>query len=73
VLSRGSGHDVVQDFQSGVDHIDLSAWHVRSAGRLLASAVESGGNTTITLSPTDSIELDGVHLSQLHSSDFILR
>jgi len=73
VLSRGSGHDVVQDFQSGVDHIDLSAWHVRSVGRLLASAVESGGNTTITLSPTDSIELDGVHLSQLHSSDFILR
>jgi hypothetical protein len=40
---------------------------------LMASAFESGGSTIITLSSTDTIELAGVDLSQLHSGDFIVR
>jgi hypothetical protein len=39
----------------------------------MASAFESGGSTTITLGSTNTIDLAGMQLSQLHSGNFIVR
>src|SRR5262249_54914103 len=70
VFGAASGNDVIQDFQPGTDHVDVSAWAIPDFNTLMASASESNGSTTITLSPTDAIHLAGVHKSDLHSADF---
>ncbi len=66
VFSHGAGHDVVTDFDTTSDIIDLSG----TDGFLSYTLAQSGNDVTITLSQDDVITLKNVQLSDLHDGNF---
>ena len=71
VFDRGTGGDVIGDFQAGVDRIDLSAFF-SSFAQVTANMVEVNGATGINLGNGDTIVLLGVGNGALDVDDFIL-
>ncbi len=71
VFERGTGGDVIGDFQAGVDRIDLSAFFT-SYVQVTANMVEVNGATGINLGNGDVIVLLGVGNAALDADDFIL-
>jgi len=71
VFERGTGGDVIGDFQAGVDRIDLSAFFT-SYAQVTANMVEVNGATGINLGNGDVIVLLGVGNAALDADDFIL-
>ena len=73
-FSPGGGHDTVREFAAGAggdDVLDISTFDgVFTLNDVLALATDDGVNTLISLSPTDSILLEGVRASQLDAGDF---
>ncbi|CAN5269072.1 hypothetical protein BH10PSE14_BH10PSE14_17950 [soil metagenome] len=71
VFEHGTGADVIGDFTAGTDRIDLTAigytWQ-----QVQNSLHENGGNTAIDLGGGDLVVLNGVAMSSLNASDFIL-
>lgn len=65
VFSLGSGADKITDFEPGIDHIDLTGYHL-AAKALVIRDIDNHHDTLITLSPHDSIVLAGIHANQLH-------
>ncbi|WP_448660078.1 calcium-binding protein [Sphingomonas sp. CJ99] len=72
VFARGTGGDVIGDFQSGTDRIDLSAFGFASFAAVQAAMGENGGTAFIDLGNGDFIVLNGVAMSTLGAGDFIL-
>lgn len=72
VFSPGSGRDVVRDFESGVDKIDLTAYGLDGIDDILANAVERNGNTEFILSSEDGFRLDDMLAGDLSLGDFII-
>jgi Ca2+-binding RTX toxin-like protein len=72
VFERGTGGDVIGDFQRGTDDIDLSAFGFTSFAQLQARFVQDGSVGGIVLGNGDVIVLHNVQMSQLTVNDFIL-
>jgi Ca2+-binding RTX toxin-like protein len=80
VFAANSGHDTIYDFQTNLDHIDLSAlastvtqsslcnW---MTDHVLANPLNSA-DTLITLDAGNTILLHNVAYTSLHASDFIV-
>jgi hypothetical protein len=62
----GDGHDIVADFELGVDHIHVSGLSGAEAQSILANATaDADGNAVLHLGAEDSITLQGVDVAQL--------
>jgi Ca2+-binding RTX toxin-like protein len=72
VFERGTGGDVVGDFVSGTDRMDLSDFSIASFSALQSRFVQVGSNGAIRLDGGDMIVLLGVQMSTLTAGDFIL-
>ncbi|MEO7689450.1 MAG: calcium-binding protein [Sphingomonas sp.] len=73
VFDHSTGQDVVGDFSSGVDKLDLSAFGFASFQDVQnASHDDGGGDLVIDLDNGDTVTLMGVTTSQLQSGDVIL-
>ncbi len=69
VFKTGGGKDVVTDFTTA-DFVKLSVAGVTNWASLLSHATEVGGDTVLTFG-SDSLTLQGVHIAQLQSSEFL--
>jgi len=72
VFDLGTGQDMVSDFASGTDKLDLSAFGFADFTAVQAATHDVGGNAVIDLGGGDSVTLTGVTSSQLQSGDVIL-
>nr|WP_310523070.1 calcium-binding protein [Polymorphobacter sp.] len=72
IFERGTGGDVIGDFQAGVDKISLTGLGFTSYAQLQANFVEVAGTTAINLGQGDFIVLNGVTNAALTAADFIL-
>jgi Ca2+-binding RTX toxin-like protein len=70
-FERGTGGDVIGDFQAGVDKIRLVGLGFTSFAQVQAAMVENGGTTAINLGQGDIVVLNGVTNAQLSAVDFI--
>lgn len=67
-------YDIVFDFETGRDHIDVTAYHVASAAAVLARGVDDGqGNSYFVLGDGfDFVYLIGVPKSAVTAADFLI-
>jgi beta-glucanase (GH16 family) len=71
VQAAGMGSDVIYNFQSS-DTIRLPGYGITSFSQLQSDMKQVGANTLITLSPTQSLLLEGVTAAKLTSNNFQL-
>jgi Ca2+-binding RTX toxin-like protein len=71
VFERGTGGDVIGDFEAGVDKIRLVGLGVANFAQVQALFVENGGNTGILFGQGDLVVINGVTNAQLSAVDFI--
>ncbi|MCK2057157.1 family 16 glycosylhydrolase, partial [Methylobacterium sp. 37f] len=73
VLTKGTGHDVVTDFVSGIDHIQLNNYpQFASFTSLQAAMTQVGADVVLNLGEGDSLTLRNMTVSGLKSADFWL-
>lgn len=72
IFTTGGGEDVVTDFLSLTDLLDVSDFGFSSAAEVLAATNNDNGSAVITLSVGESVTLDGVLKESLDPADFIL-
>jgi Ca2+-binding RTX toxin-like protein len=70
-FERGTGGDVIGDFQVGADKISLIGLGFASYAALQPNIFQVGGNTGINLGQGDFIVLNGVSNAQLSAADFL--
>ena len=68
VYSTGNGNDTIEDFQNGLDKIDVSGTGITSFSNLTITA--TAGNVIIGVAD-GTITLTGVTIGIVHTSDFI--
>ena len=71
-FERGDGRDVIEDFQDGLDRIDLDDFDFRSAAQALSHAVQVGDDVRFEFGAGGALRLVDVELRALGASDFIL-
>jgi Ca2+-binding RTX toxin-like protein len=71
-FGTGSGQDFVNDFVSGTDRLDLTAYGFADFAAVQAATTDVGGNAVIDLGGGNSITLVGVLAAQLQSTDVII-
>jgi Ca2+-binding RTX toxin-like protein len=72
-FSKGTGLDIVADFQVGVDRLDLSAFGLGSLADVKARMVQVGADISLSLPDgADTVILIGVSLGSLTDADLIL-
>lgn len=71
VFERGTGGDVIGDFQVGVDKIRIDGVY-GSFAELQSHMVDNGGTTAIDLGSGDMVVVVGVAMSSLGAGDFVL-
>ena len=71
-----SNADMITDFATGLDHIDLRAFSEVDSSNIASwlgtHAASAGPDTLITLDVDHTITLKGVTVASLHASDFIV-
>ncbi|MDQ2089264.1 hypothetical protein NO357_05040 [Marimonas arenosa] len=72
VFSADGAFDKINNFEDGVDLIDVSAYGFASADDFLSTAYEVNGDTYIVLGDGDVLRLDDVALANVTAEDFIL-
>ena len=80
VFAPGNGHDIITNYQAGLDHIDLQAFaNVSSASIaswLASAATQQGNDTLLNLDPLHpgqhTILLQNVQKSAITVNDFVL-
>jgi Ca2+-binding RTX toxin-like protein len=72
VFEPGTGGDVIGDFVSGQDKIDLSAYGAMTFNQLKTLFVQNGNVGAIQMTNGDVIVLHNVTMNLLTASDFIL-
>jgi Ca2+-binding RTX toxin-like protein len=70
VFSPPNGHDTINDFQPGKDHIELDGFGFGSFNDVANDIQYNANGALITFDPNDSIVVVGVN--HLNASDFIL-
>jgi Ca2+-binding RTX toxin-like protein len=72
VFSTGDGHDVIADFETIDEHVDLRKWKpVESYDNLLSHAKDEDGGVMITFGK-DSLFLDHIAKDELRESHFLI-
>ena len=72
VFAHGHGNDVIYDFTSGSDRIDLTAFsEFRDFEDLTITSDDSGVTIDLTTYGGGTILLDGLTMSQLNAQDFV--
>ncbi len=71
VFDRGTGGDVIADFERGVDRIDLSAFGPMTFTQLQTLFVQDGTVGGIQLTTGEVVVLHNITMSQLTAADFI--
>jgi Ca2+-binding RTX toxin-like protein len=72
LFGRGTGGDVIGDFQHGVDRIDVRAFGIASFAQLQSAFIQNGSTGAINLGGGDFIVLQNVTMSILTAADFVL-
>lgn len=72
VFGVGTGQDIVGDFVSASDKLDLSAFGFADFAAVQAATHDVGGNAVIDLGAGDTVTLTGFLTAQLQSGDVIL-
>jgi Ca2+-binding RTX toxin-like protein len=70
VFRAGLGQDTVTDFTAGHDVLEFRDGVFADAASALAAATTSGNDTIITIDATNSVLLQNVALTSLHTGDF---
>jgi Ca2+-binding RTX toxin-like protein len=70
IFTKGTGGDVIGDFEIGVDHIDLKDFGITSFTELQTRFVQDGNVGGIVMDNGDVIILQNVMMSQLSAVDF---
>lgn len=72
VFNTGSGHDTVNDFEKGIDRIDLRGFEaITSFADLKQHHLTDNGNDLVIDAGGDALSLLFVDKADLHASDFI--
>ena len=71
VFERGTGGDVIGDFQPGIDKISIVGMGFGAFTQLQMAFVQNGDTTAINLGQGDLIVLNGVASASLSAADFI--
>ncbi len=72
VFERGTGGDIIGDFASGTDRIQLTGLGFANFAAVQAASGQNGGTSFINLGQGDFIILNGVAMASLQAGDFIL-
>ncbi len=72
VFERGTGGDVIGDFQAGTDKIDIRGLGFSSFAQVQANLSQVGGTSALNLGSGDFIVLNGVANAALTAGDFLL-
>ena len=72
VFGHGTRKDVVGDFVTGTDKLDLTAFGFSDFAAVQAATHDVNGNAVIDFGSGDSVTLTGVLKAQLHSGDVII-
>lgn len=72
VFGTGSGQDIVGDFVSGTDKLNLAAYGFADFAAVQAATSDVGGNAVINLGGGNNVTLNGVLTATLQSGDVIL-
>jgi serralysin len=72
LIEAGDGRDVISDFQAGIDTISLRIAGVGSYSELSGLMMQSGRDTVINLSASQSLTLTNVDRATLSAADFAL-
>ena len=72
VFQAGDGHDLVKDFDSGEDMLNLTAFGFADAAAVLALATETGRGLRLDLAEDSVVMLKGLEAGELLESDLIL-
>lgn len=72
VFAAGHGRDMITDFATGIDRIDLSAFGTRfgSFAKVMAATQQVGDTVVIATGATTAIVLNGVQRASLGADDF---
>jgi Ca2+-binding RTX toxin-like protein len=71
-FERGEGADRIEDFQNGLDRIDLHHFDFRSAAQALSYADQVGDDVYFAFGSGGALRLVDTSLSELGASDFVL-
>lgn len=72
VFSTGFGSDVVNDFQNGMDKVDISAWTgLDSFADLLSDHLSVDDGDVLIQNGSDTLRLENVTVNQLDPTDFV--
>ncbi len=72
VFQPGYGDDFVEDFEAGIDTVQLVTMGVGDFASLMAMASDATGDTVIDFGGGDTVTLIGVEIDDLSAGDFIL-
>lgn len=69
-VQAGKGSDVIYNFQSGWDAVNLSGYGFTSFAQILAKSVQAGADVVVKLSSSETLTLRGISLQSLTAADF---
>jgi Ca2+-binding RTX toxin-like protein len=71
-ISKGTGTDIIADFQVGTDKLDVSAYGFTTLAQLKARMVQVNNDISLSLDNGDQVILLGINLAAIGSGDVIL-
>ena len=72
VFGRSQGHDLVADFEDGIDRLDLRAFGLAGIGEVSAADSTAGMVVDLGAGYGGTITLAGMTMAQLDSADVLL-
>lgn len=69
-VSSPNGHDIIEDFEPGKDHIELNGYGFADFNDIENHLLDTGAGMFIIFDANNNIEIAGIH--QVSASDFIL-
>ena len=72
VMGRGYGHDVITDFQAGVDRVQLAGLGLTSFGQVQAAMTQVGADVSLDVATGERLVFRGHQVGDFSASDFML-
>ncbi|BBD99699.1 hypothetical protein SAMIE_1032000 [Sphingobium amiense] len=69
-VQAGNGSDVIYNFQSGWDAVNLSGYGFTSFAQILAKSVQAGTDVVVKLNSSETLTLRNMSLKSLTAADF---
>jgi Ca2+-binding RTX toxin-like protein len=71
-ISKGTGTDIIADFQVGIDKLDVSAFGFTTLAQLKARMVQVNNDVALSLDNGDQVILLGVTAAAISADDCVL-